>query len=165
MALTLQQYVKGISSTGMQSKYGFDGQVNACWTHKMSKKELETIRPAGFPVSVIHGRYLTWKSWVKLNYILHRVYFTECSIHRMLTMSQTYFTQPDVTILVTTLGVGYNRPPSAEISLFVWMTSLIWLIITWFGADMTLLLSWVMQSDLQRNYIHVQEWLNLAVDI
>ncbi|KAL8550902.1 hypothetical protein ACS0TY_000108 [Phlomoides rotata] len=56
-AILYQQYVKGISSTGMQSKYGFDGQVNACWTHKMSKKELETIRPAGFPVSVIHGRH------------------------------------------------------------------------------------------------------------
>ncbi|XP_041998650.1 putative aminoacrylate hydrolase RutD [Salvia splendens] len=51
------EYVKAISSTGMQSKYGFDGQINACWTHKMSRKEIESIRMAGFPVSVIHGRH------------------------------------------------------------------------------------------------------------
>lgn len=57
MAFTLQEYVKGISSTGMQSKHGFDGQINACWTHNMSKEELETIRMAGFRISVIHGRY------------------------------------------------------------------------------------------------------------
>jgi hypothetical protein len=48
--------VKGISSTGMQSNCGFEGQVNACWTHKMTTKELDTIRSAGFLVSVIHGR-------------------------------------------------------------------------------------------------------------
>jgi len=52
----LQEYVKGISSTGMQSSYGFDGQVNACWTHKMTRTEIELIRSAGFLVSVIHGR-------------------------------------------------------------------------------------------------------------
>ncbi|KAL0321561.1 UNVERIFIED_CONTAM: putative aminoacrylate hydrolase RutD [Sesamum calycinum] len=52
-----QEYVKGISATGMQSNYGFDGQVNACWTHKMSRAELESIRLAGFPISVIHGRH------------------------------------------------------------------------------------------------------------
>lgn len=51
-----QEYVKGISSTGMQSNHGFEGQVNACWTHKMTPKELNTIRSAGFPISVIHGR-------------------------------------------------------------------------------------------------------------
>jgi hypothetical protein len=49
--------VKGISSTGMQSNCGFEGQVNACWTHKMTTKELDTIRSAGFLISVIHGRY------------------------------------------------------------------------------------------------------------
>ncbi|KAL2550797.1 alpha/beta-hydrolase superfamily protein [Forsythia ovata] len=52
-----QQYVQGISSTGMQSRHGFDGQINACWTHKMSRTELESIRASGFPISVIHGRY------------------------------------------------------------------------------------------------------------
>ncbi|GJM89616.1 hypothetical protein PR202_ga05824 [Eleusine coracana subsp. coracana] len=52
-----QEYVKGISSTGMQSNCGFEGQVNACWTHKMTTKELDTIRSAGFLISVIHGRY------------------------------------------------------------------------------------------------------------
>ncbi|KAL5230025.1 hypothetical protein ABZP36_028801 [Zizania latifolia] len=52
-----QEYVKGISSTGMQSNCGFEGQVNACWTHKVTTKELDTIRSADFLVSVIHGRY------------------------------------------------------------------------------------------------------------
>ncbi|XP_077251323.1 alpha/beta-Hydrolases superfamily protein [Tasmannia lanceolata] len=52
-----QEYVKGISSAGMQSNYGFEGQVNACWRHKMTSKELETICSAGFLISVIHGRH------------------------------------------------------------------------------------------------------------
>ncbi|PNT09036.2 hypothetical protein POPTR_012G017100v4 [Populus trichocarpa] len=56
-AILYQEYVKGISSTGMQSSYGFDGQVNACWTHKMTRTEIELIRSAGFLVSVIHGRH------------------------------------------------------------------------------------------------------------
>ncbi|PIN27110.1 Soluble epoxide hydrolase [Handroanthus impetiginosus] len=56
-SILYQEYVKGISATGMQSTYGFDGQVNACWTHNMSRTEIESIRVAGFPVSVIHGRH------------------------------------------------------------------------------------------------------------
>ncbi|KAG4966002.1 hypothetical protein JHK85_040977 [Glycine max] len=52
-----QQYVKGISTTGMQSNYGFDGQLNACWAHKMTETEIEVIKSAGFLVSVIHGRH------------------------------------------------------------------------------------------------------------
>ncbi|XP_010520969.1 PREDICTED: uncharacterized protein LOC104799971 [Tarenaya hassleriana] len=52
-----QQYVKGISTTGMQSKYGFDGQINACWTHKVKRTELEQICSGGFLVSVVHGRH------------------------------------------------------------------------------------------------------------
>ncbi|KAM3681918.1 hypothetical protein ACJW31_12G034700 [Castanea mollissima] len=52
-----QEYVKGISATGMQSNYGFEGQLNACWTHKMTRTEIESIRSAGFLVSVIHGRH------------------------------------------------------------------------------------------------------------
>ncbi|XP_073292895.1 uncharacterized protein [Primulina huaijiensis] len=52
-----QEYVKGISSTGMQPHYGFEGQLNACWTHKMSRTELESIRASGFPILVIHGRH------------------------------------------------------------------------------------------------------------
>jgi pimeloyl-ACP methyl ester carboxylesterase len=52
-----QEYVKGISASGMQSSYGFDGQVNACWTHKLSRTELEMIRSGGFLISVIHGRH------------------------------------------------------------------------------------------------------------
>lgn len=41
----------------MQSNCGFDGQINACWTHKVSKTELEVIRAEGFLISVIHGRH------------------------------------------------------------------------------------------------------------
>ncbi|XP_058724693.1 uncharacterized protein LOC131596136 isoform X1 [Vicia villosa] len=51
-----QQYVKGISSSGMQSNHGFDGQLSACWNHKMTQTEIEAIKSAGFLVSVIHGR-------------------------------------------------------------------------------------------------------------
>ncbi|KAL6533336.1 hypothetical protein OROMI_027448 [Orobanche minor] len=56
-SILYQEYVRGISATGMQSSCGFDGQVNACWTHKMSRTEIESIRVAGFPISVIHGRH------------------------------------------------------------------------------------------------------------
>lgn len=49
--------MKAISATGMQSNHGLDGQINACWTHKVTKKELESICSAEFPISVIHGRY------------------------------------------------------------------------------------------------------------
>ncbi|KAL5539342.1 hypothetical protein UlMin_043831 [Ulmus minor] len=55
-AILYQEYVKNISATGMQSNYGFEGQVNACWTHKLTRTEIEFIRSAGFLVSVIHGR-------------------------------------------------------------------------------------------------------------
>jgi len=51
-----QEYVKGLSSGGMQSRHGFEGQLNACWTHKLSTKELDRIRLAGFLVLIIHGR-------------------------------------------------------------------------------------------------------------
>ncbi|KAL0012021.1 hypothetical protein SO802_007129, partial [Lithocarpus litseifolius] len=56
-----QEYVKGISATGMQFNYGFEGQLNACWTHKLTRKEIELIRSAGFLVLVIHGRRLAEK--------------------------------------------------------------------------------------------------------
>ncbi|KAF5450435.1 hypothetical protein F2P56_030789 [Juglans regia] len=52
-----QEYVRCISATGMQSNNGFEGQVNACWTHKMTRLEIERIHSAGFLVSVIHGRH------------------------------------------------------------------------------------------------------------
>ncbi|KAL7254328.1 hypothetical protein ACSBR1_008682 [Camellia fascicularis] len=55
-AILYQEYVKGISTSGMQSNHGFEGQINACWNHKMSQTELELIRSAGFLISVIHGR-------------------------------------------------------------------------------------------------------------
>ncbi|TKW38709.1 hypothetical protein SEVIR_1G133100v4 [Setaria viridis] len=51
-----KEYVKGLSSGGMQSRHGFEGQMNACWTHKLSTKELDRIRLAGFLVLIIHGR-------------------------------------------------------------------------------------------------------------
>ncbi|XP_020210462.1 uncharacterized protein LOC109795388 isoform X2 [Cajanus cajan] len=56
-AVLYQQYVKGISTTGMQSNHGFDGQLNACWIHKMTETEIGVIKSAGFLVSVIHGRH------------------------------------------------------------------------------------------------------------
>ncbi|XVE58347.1 hypothetical protein DITRI_Ditri04bG0162800 [Diplodiscus trichospermus] len=55
-AILYQRYVKGITESGMQSSYGFAGQMNACWTHKMTQTEIELIRSSGFLVSVIHGR-------------------------------------------------------------------------------------------------------------
>ncbi|GKV25583.1 hypothetical protein SLEP1_g34996 [Rubroshorea leprosula] len=55
-SILYQEYVKGITATGMQSNLGFDGQVNACWTHKMTGTEIELIRTSGFLVSIIHGR-------------------------------------------------------------------------------------------------------------
>ncbi|OIT22153.1 PREDICTED: uncharacterized protein LOC109217977 isoform X1 [Nicotiana attenuata] len=55
-AILYQEYVKGISASGMQSNCGFDGQINACWTHKISRADLESICSAGFLISVIHGR-------------------------------------------------------------------------------------------------------------
>ncbi|XP_028790703.1 uncharacterized protein LOC114746639 [Neltuma alba] len=55
--ILFQQYVKGISATGMQSNFGFEGQVNACWTHKITQTEVDLIKSAGFPIAVIHGRH------------------------------------------------------------------------------------------------------------
>lgn len=51
--------MKGITATGMQSNYGFEGQINACWTHKVTQTEIELIRSAAFLVSVIHGRCIS----------------------------------------------------------------------------------------------------------
>ncbi|XP_071711811.1 uncharacterized protein [Rutidosis leptorrhynchoides] len=56
-SLLYQEYVKAISASGMQSNYGFDGQINACWTHKVSQTEIEMIRNEGFLISIIHGRF------------------------------------------------------------------------------------------------------------
>ncbi|MBA0863155.1 hypothetical protein Goshw_017438 [Gossypium schwendimanii] len=51
-----QEYVKGITASGMQSNHGFEGQINACWRHKMTRAEIDLIRSGGFLVSAIHGR-------------------------------------------------------------------------------------------------------------
>lgn len=56
-AILHQEYVKGISKTGMQSNHGFEGQINACWTHTLTRTEIERIRSAGLLISVIHGRH------------------------------------------------------------------------------------------------------------
>ncbi|XP_021729117.1 uncharacterized protein LOC110696137 [Chenopodium quinoa] len=56
-AILYKEYVKGISKTGMQANHGFEGQINACWTHKLTRAEIEQIRSAGFLISVIHGRH------------------------------------------------------------------------------------------------------------
>ncbi|KAJ8435199.1 hypothetical protein Cgig2_028385 [Carnegiea gigantea] len=55
-AILYQEYVKGLSKSGMQSSHGLEGQINACWNHKMTRTEIEKIRSAGFLISVIHGR-------------------------------------------------------------------------------------------------------------
>ena len=51
-----QEYVKNISARGMQQKYGFEGHINACWTHQMASREYEIVQNSGFLVAVIHGR-------------------------------------------------------------------------------------------------------------
>ncbi|XP_047329001.1 putative aminoacrylate hydrolase RutD [Impatiens glandulifera] len=56
-SILYQEYVRGISASGMQNSNGFDGQINACWKHKMTGKELEYICSAGVLISVIHGRH------------------------------------------------------------------------------------------------------------
>lgn len=56
-AILYQEYVEGISAAGMQSSYGFEGQLNACWSHKITSTDFEAIRNAGFLISVIHGRH------------------------------------------------------------------------------------------------------------
>jgi hypothetical protein len=89
-----QEYVKGISSTGMQSNCGFEGQVNACWTHKMTTKELDTIRSAGFLISVIHGR-LVWptadilfREWyMPISLYLHHINAGTISLHNCVTQN------------------------------------------------------------------------------
>ncbi|KAL8143863.1 LOW QUALITY PROTEIN: hypothetical protein V2J09_016895 [Rumex salicifolius] len=47
----------GIFASEM-SNHGFEGQVNACWTHKVTRKELESILSGGFLMSIIHGRFM-----------------------------------------------------------------------------------------------------------
>lgn len=52
-----QKYVKKIiSDSGVQSSYGYKGQVHACWTHRMTPNDLRVIRSAGFSIRIIHGR-------------------------------------------------------------------------------------------------------------
>ncbi|KAL1353040.1 hypothetical protein HN51_016981 [Arachis hypogaea] len=56
-AILYQQYVKCISSSGMQSSSGFDGQMHACWTHSVTQPDIDAMKSGGFLVSVIHGRH------------------------------------------------------------------------------------------------------------
>ncbi|CAM6041828.1 unnamed protein product [Sphagnum compactum] len=55
-AILYREYVKNLSSTGMQPKHGLDGQFNACWYHHVKSHEIDRIRSAGISVAVIHGR-------------------------------------------------------------------------------------------------------------
>lgn len=56
-AILYQEYVKNISSSGLQQKYGFEGHINACWTHHITSRECEIVQNSGFLVAVIHGRH------------------------------------------------------------------------------------------------------------
>lgn len=54
-AILYKDYVKNLSTSGMQPKHGLDGQFHACWTHGVSSRELDRLRNAGVRVIVIHG--------------------------------------------------------------------------------------------------------------
>lgn len=56
-AILYQEYVKNISASGMQQNYGFEGHINACWTHQITSREYEIVQKSGFLVAVIHGRH------------------------------------------------------------------------------------------------------------
>ncbi|KAI4378187.1 hypothetical protein MLD38_015706 [Melastoma candidum] len=56
-SILYQEYVKEISSSGMQSPHGLEGQLNACWNHKVTAADINSMRSAGFLLSVIHGRH------------------------------------------------------------------------------------------------------------
>ncbi|EPS74005.1 hypothetical protein M569_00750 [Genlisea aurea] len=56
-SILYDEYVNNIRATGMQSKHGCEGQMHACWNHVVTRTEIESIRVAAFPVSVIHGRH------------------------------------------------------------------------------------------------------------
>eukprot|EP00775_Hariotina_reticulata_P008082 gene8082-8276_t len=47
-----------MSPTGCpdQPPHGFKGQLQACWSHRLTQKDADVINSAGFPVLVIHGR-------------------------------------------------------------------------------------------------------------
>eukprot|EP00249_Psilotum_nudum_P019588 c27328_g1_i3 orf=549-1676(-) len=53
--LLYKEYVKNIAASGMQSKYGFNGHIYACLTHRVTSEELQRIISCGILVSVIHG--------------------------------------------------------------------------------------------------------------
>lgn len=55
--MNMQEYVKNLSSSGLQPKHGLDGQFNACWNHNVTPEEIDKIRSAGVIVAIIHGRY------------------------------------------------------------------------------------------------------------
>lgn len=51
-----EEYKKNISASGMQSNHGQNGQINACWTHRVTSEDYERLRTSSTLVSVIHGR-------------------------------------------------------------------------------------------------------------
>lgn len=52
----LKEYVKSISASDMQSDHGQSGQLNACWTHRVTPEDYERLLTSSILVSVIHGR-------------------------------------------------------------------------------------------------------------
>lgn len=54
--LLYKEYVKNISTSGMQKLHGQNGQLNACWTHRVTSEDYERLRTSSIHISVIHGR-------------------------------------------------------------------------------------------------------------
>ncbi|KAI5071588.1 hypothetical protein GOP47_0013839 [Adiantum capillus-veneris] len=54
--LLYKEYVRNISVSGMQNIRGQNGQMNACWTHRVSSEDYERLRTSSILISVIHGR-------------------------------------------------------------------------------------------------------------
>lgn len=52
-----REYMLSSQGGDTQSPDGFKGQVHACWTHRLERKEARTIRTSGFPTLVMHGRH------------------------------------------------------------------------------------------------------------
>lgn len=158
----LQEYVKGISATGMQSNHGFEGQINACWTHKMTRKEIELIRSAGFLVSVIHGR---------CGHTYYAVHLRCPLFFHVLCQDKTVSGLEFVCLQKVTASYVHFRLSKQIISenqVFVWNLSffinsslhiLLATILTFIKLiGMTSLLKYIMRGDWQRSCILLLEW-------
>lgn len=54
--LLLEEYLE-THLEGQAPSHGIQGQLWACWKHRLKEKDINTIRGGGFPVQVIHGRH------------------------------------------------------------------------------------------------------------